>query len=224
MGRPCTHESLGGKQGKPGGLVVQTRGAYEPPRRPWAQGHGGWGIAKHRTLMHRQAQCPAPRGTTMGAMTWLRTNASWEGIPVISCVPCFSLLVSEQAPEMAGGSAMEALRERMTQLEEAMGEWPREDGTVASWAENTTGELHLQRSLLESHDNFFEEKLGEFKTEMQSRIEEFKETLRRCCRDLPQARKPPPKFESLSPRASMVNEGIGEFLVGHRRFFKVLVF
>ena len=24
MGRPCTHESLGGKQGKPGGLVVQT--------------------------------------------------------------------------------------------------------------------------------------------------------------------------------------------------------
>ena len=33
---------------------------------------------------------------------------------------------------MAGGSAMEALRERMTQIEEALGEWPREDGTVAS--------------------------------------------------------------------------------------------
>ena len=27
MGRPFTHESLGGKQGKPGGLVVQTPGA-----------------------------------------------------------------------------------------------------------------------------------------------------------------------------------------------------
>ena len=27
MGRPCTLESLGGKQGKPGGLVVQTPGA-----------------------------------------------------------------------------------------------------------------------------------------------------------------------------------------------------
>ena len=27
MGRPCTHESLGGKQGKPGGLAVQTLGA-----------------------------------------------------------------------------------------------------------------------------------------------------------------------------------------------------
>ena len=27
MGRPCTHESLGGKQGKHGGLVVKTLGA-----------------------------------------------------------------------------------------------------------------------------------------------------------------------------------------------------
>nr|CAN74244.1 hypothetical protein VITISV_037118 [Vitis vinifera] len=27
MGRPCTHENLGGKQGKPGGLMVQTPGA-----------------------------------------------------------------------------------------------------------------------------------------------------------------------------------------------------
>ena len=27
MGRPCTYESLGGKQGKSGGLVVQTPGA-----------------------------------------------------------------------------------------------------------------------------------------------------------------------------------------------------
>ncbi|RVW59333.1 hypothetical protein CK203_091066 [Vitis vinifera] len=54
-------------------------------------------------------------------------------------------LVSEQAPEMAGGSAMEALRERMTQIKEALGEWPREDGTVASWAEHTRGEVQAQR-------------------------------------------------------------------------------
>ena len=27
MARPCTHENLGGKQGKHGGLVVQTLGA-----------------------------------------------------------------------------------------------------------------------------------------------------------------------------------------------------
>ena len=50
-------------------------------------------------------------------------------------------MVSEQAPEMAGGSAIEALRERMTQIEEVLGEWPREDGTVASWAEHTRREV-----------------------------------------------------------------------------------
>ncbi|RVW60334.1 Transposon Tf2-2 polyprotein [Vitis vinifera] len=44
------------------------------------------------------------------------------------------------------GSAMEALRERMTQIEEALGEWPREDGIVASWAEHTRGDVQAQRS------------------------------------------------------------------------------
>ncbi|RVW21233.1 hypothetical protein CK203_114573 [Vitis vinifera] len=85
---------------------------------------------------------------------------------------------------MAGGSAMEALRERMTQLEEALGEWPRDDGTVASWAENTMGEIQLQRNMLESHDNFVEEKMAEFKTEMQSRIDEFKVTLQTYGEDI----------------------------------------
>ncbi|RVX03883.1 hypothetical protein CK203_021658 [Vitis vinifera] len=118
---------------------------------------------------------------------------------------------------MAGGSAMEALRERMTQLEEALGEWPRDDGTVASWAENTMGEIQLQRNMLESHDNFVEEKMAEFKTEMQSRIDEFKVTLQTYGEDIavlkkavlqgsPQALKPLPKLESLSPKASMATE------------------
>ncbi|RVW58802.1 hypothetical protein CK203_108278 [Vitis vinifera] len=94
------------------------------------------------------------------------------------------LYLVEQAPEMAGGSAMEALRERMTQLEEALGEWPRDDGTVTSWAENTMGEIQLQRNMLESHDNFVEEKMAEFKTEMQSRIDEFKVTLQTYGEDI----------------------------------------
>ena len=85
---------------------------------------------------------------------------------------------------MAGGSAMEASRERMTQIEEALGEWPREEGTMASWAEHTRGEVQAQRSILESHDNFFEEKLAEFKTEMQSRIDDFKETLQSYGEDI----------------------------------------
>ena len=65
-------------------------------------------------------------------------------------------MVSERALEMAGGSTMDVLRERMTQIEEALGEWPSEEDTVASWAEHTMGEIQVQRSLLETHDNFFE--------------------------------------------------------------------
>ncbi|RVW20588.1 hypothetical protein CK203_115248 [Vitis vinifera] len=78
---------------------------------------------------------------------------------------------------MVGGSAMDALRERMTRMEEALGEWPSEEGIVASWAEHTMGEIQVQRSLLETHDNFFEEKLVRFKSEMQSLMDDFKDTL-----------------------------------------------
>ncbi|RVW26159.1 Retrovirus-related Pol polyprotein from transposon 297 [Vitis vinifera] len=121
-------------------------------------------------------------------------NTSWEGFPVTSLCPCFfglllfvcvlRRLAEKLVPEMAGGSAMEALRERMTQIEEALGEWPHEDGIVASWAEHTRGKVQVQRSMLESHDNFFEEKLAEFKTEMQSWIDDFKETLQSYGEDI----------------------------------------
>ena len=67
---------------------------------------------------------------------------------------------------MVGGSAMDALRERMTRMEEALGEWPGEKDTMDSWAEHTMDEIQVQRSLLETHDNFFEEKLVGFKAEM----------------------------------------------------------
>ena len=85
---------------------------------------------------------------------------------------------------MAGGSAMDALRERMTRMEEALGEWPGEEDTMASWAEHTMGEIQVQRSLLETHDNFFEEKLVGFKTEMQSLMDDFKDTLRSYGEDI----------------------------------------
>ena len=77
-------------------------------------------------------------------------------------------LVSELALEMASGSAMDVLRERMTWMEKALGEWLGEEGTMASWAEHTMGEIQVQRSLLETHDNFFKEKLVGLKSEMQS--------------------------------------------------------
>ena len=112
---------------------------------------------------------------------------------------------------------MEALRERMTRIEEALGEWPCEDGTVASWTEHTKGEVQAQRSMLESHDNFYKENWLSSKPRcspglMTSRrpcspMEKTSPSLRRrCCRDLPQALKPLPKFESQSPKASMAIE------------------
>ena len=72
---------------------------------------------------------------------------------------------------------MDALRKRMTRMEEALGEWLGEEGTMASWAEHTMGKIQVQRSLLETHDNFFEKKLVGFKAEMQSLMDDFKGAL-----------------------------------------------
>ena len=44
---------------------------------------------------------------------------------------------------MAGGSAMDALREMMTRMKEALVEWPGEEGTMALWTENTMGEIQV---------------------------------------------------------------------------------
>ena len=93
-------------------------------------------------------------------------------------------MVSELTSEMVGGSAMDALREMMTRMEEGLGEWPREDDTVASWAEHTVGEIQVQRSLLETHDNFFEEKLAGLKSEMQSLMDDFKGALQSYGEDI----------------------------------------
>ena len=46
-------------------------------------------------------------------------------------------MVSKCAPEMVGGSVMEALQERIARMEEILGEWPHEDDIVASWEEHT---------------------------------------------------------------------------------------
>ena len=52
-------------------------------------------------------------------------------------------MVLESAPEMAGSSATEVLRERIAQIEEILGEWSREDCIVALWAEHTMGEIQV---------------------------------------------------------------------------------
>ena len=50
-------------------------------------------------------------------------------------------MVSESAPEMVGGSATEALWEMIARMEDMLGEWPREDGIMASWVEYIVGEI-----------------------------------------------------------------------------------
>ena len=79
---------------------------------------------------------------------------------------------------------MDVLREMMTRMEETLGEWPREDDTVASWVEHTVGEIQVQRSLLETHDNFFEEKLAGLKSKMQSLMDDFKDALQSYGEDI----------------------------------------
>ncbi|KAL6327738.1 hypothetical protein AAG906_024708 [Vitis piasezkii] len=101
-----------------------------------------------------------------------------------------------QAPEMAGGSAMEALRERMTQLEEALGEWPREDGTFFKT------EMHP---------------VDEFK-ETCTYGEDIAVLKKAVLQDPPQA---PSKVRVPSPKASMArNAKVENFLWDIGRFFK----
>ena len=96
---------------------------------------------------------------------------------------------------------MDVLRERMTRMEEALGKWPREEGTVASWVENSMGEIQVQRSLLETHDNFFEEKLAGFKSEMQSLMDDFKGALQSYGEDAAVLKKAVLQGSSLGPEA-----------------------
>ena len=65
-----------------------------------------------------------------------------------------------------------------------LGEWPREDDTLASWVEHTMGEIQVHRSLLEKHEKFFEEKFAGLKIEIQSLMDDFKYTLQSYGEDI----------------------------------------
>ena len=78
---------------------------------------------------------------------------------------------------------------------------------MASWVEHTMREIQVEKSLLESHDKFFEEKFDGLKIKIQSLMYDFKGALqsygediadsrRLCCRDALQALKPLPKLGS----------------------------
>ncbi|RVW29804.1 hypothetical protein CK203_087390 [Vitis vinifera] len=136
---------------------------------------------------------------------------------------------------MTSGSATKALWERIAQMKEMLGEWPRENGTVASWEKHTVGEIQVQRSLLEIYGKFFEDKFVGLKVEIQSLIDDFKGFLQsygeeiavlkkvvlQGCSSGPKA---PPKVRVLEPKGSNGNRNAKElenFLWDMEQFFRV---
>ena len=144
-------------------------------------------------------------------------------------------MVSKQVPKMANGSATEVLRKRIARMEEVLGEWPSENGIVASWVEHTVGEIQVRRSLLETHDQFFEEKVVGLKTDIQSLMDDFKGTPRSYGEDITVLKKAmlqgssssseaPPKIWVLEPKGFNGNMNVKELknlLWDMEQFFKV---
>ena len=135
---------------------------------------------------------------------------------------------------MAGGSVTEALRERIAQIEEILGEWSREDCIVALWAEHTMGEIQVQRSLLETHDKFIEEKFVGLKAQIQSLMDDFKGALQSYGKDIAVLKKvalqgcssspeAPPKVRVPKPKGLNGNRNTKElenFLWDMKQFFR----
>ena len=57
-------------------------------------------------------------------------------------------------------------------------EWSGEEGVISMWAETVVKELQVQRNLVESHNKYVEEKVVGLKSDVQSRIEDFKLIMR----------------------------------------------
>ena len=70
--------------------------------------------------------------------------------------------------------ASETLKERVSQIEEVLGEWSNDDGTVSMWVASVMNELQVQRDLAKSNGKYLEEKVDGMKTEFQSKINNFR--------------------------------------------------
>ena len=69
-------------------------------------------------------------------------------------------MVSEQ--QMAG----ETMKERVAKLEQLLGEWNCEDGTVTAWASEAMNELRVQKDLAEKHAEHVEAQVVSLKAEI----------------------------------------------------------
>ena len=62
----------------------------------------------------------------------------------------------------------ETLKERVSQLEEIVGNWSSEETTVSAWVAHVSNELDVQRDLAESHAKHVEGEFMDKKAEVQS--------------------------------------------------------
>lgn len=69
-------------------------------------------------------------------------------------------------------------------MEELLGEWPSDDGTVVSWAEHTVGEIHVQQNLLEAHYKFINDKVIGLKADIKALMDDFKTTIQPFEKDI----------------------------------------
>ena len=64
--------------------------------------------------------------------------------------------------------AGETLKERTTRLEQMLGDWPSEEGTVVTWADRIRNDIDVQRHLLEQIDELSGEQMRNLKAENQT--------------------------------------------------------
>ena len=57
----------------------------------------------------------------------------------------------------------ETLKERVAHIEDTLGDWNNEEGTMFTWANQAMNEMNIQRGLMEKHDQYMEEKISRLK-------------------------------------------------------------
>ena len=80
--------------------------------------------------------------------------------------------------------AGETLKERTTRLEQILGDWPSEEGTVVTWADRIRNDIDVQRHLLEHNDGFSGEQMRNLMAEIQTWREDMESKMQSLAEDV----------------------------------------
>ena len=80
--------------------------------------------------------------------------------------------------------AGETLKERTTRLEQILGDWPSEEGTVITWVDRIRNDIDVQRHLLERNDEFSGEHMRNLKAEIQTWREDMESKMQSLAEDV----------------------------------------